>query len=193
MEDINQLELHRETLFKDAVLNAAETKGMEIIAEAQTKSAEELAKARKLGAHADHDAILARVSRETEKDYSLHAQQERRKLLSYRGELVDQLFSDVEKRLAAFTETKEYDAWLLSRAERHAELGPGVVWLARGADIGRLEKAAKKAGAGLEEDASIRLGGIRLRSGARLYDETFDAALRAERERFTIESGLSIR
>lgn len=108
--------------------------------------------------------------------------------------MAQSLFDEVEGRIAAFTATAGYDAWLTGRAQRHAALaGQGVTVLLRPADEskqGLLRAVFPQAS--FETDRAIRCGGFKLVVGRVLYDETLDAAFAAEQERFTAESGLRV-
>ena len=114
--------------------------------------------------------------------------------LEARRAMAQSLFDEVEGRIAAFTATAGYDAWLTGRAQRHAALaGQGVTVLLRPADEskqGLLRAVFPQAS--FETDRAIRCGGFKLVVGRVLYDETLDAAFAAEQERFTAESGLRV-
>lgn len=193
--DYNQLELNRETLFKDAVLNAADSKSMDIIAEAQRKSNEVLAKAKLLCEEADHELISSALKRDGDREHSAALAEARRGLLARRQELVEELFGEVEARLADFAKSKDYPAWLAGKAKKAAEglKGDALTVHIRPADEGQaaaLEKALP--GCTLAPDASIVLGGVKVTDGKVQYDETLDEALRAEKERFYANSRLFV-
>lgn len=196
MKDFNQLELKRETLFKDAVLNAAEMQGMEIIAQAQRESVKTLQEAQAACQQVDRGSVQATLERDSRRQESAVMQQARQGLLRHRSQLVDALFAQVEEKLAAFVDGKDYAAWLekkLGQRTKGAADGAGLtVWL-RPADM-KLEKVVKKVlpGAQVQADADIRIGGVRVSDGYILYDDTLDDALRAEQEAFTKSGALGL-
>ena len=189
MRDLDQIELRRETLFKDAVLNAAEMQGMEIIAQAQRESVKTLQAAQAACQQADHESVQTGLERDARRQESALMQDTRRDLLRHRTQLVDRLFAQVEEKLAAFANGKDYAAWLEKKVRQRTEGaadGAGLtVWL-RPADM-KLEKAVRKVlpGAQVQADADIRIGGVRVSDGYILYDDTLDDALQTEREAFT--------
>ncbi len=115
--DFNAIEVRRESIFKDAVLNAAQSKGMAIIAEAQQKSSRELAQAKALCEEADHEFVSRSHAREAEKEHSAALQAARAALLEQRAKLVDELFEDIRAALAEFAAGEEYPRWLAAKAE----------------------------------------------------------------------------
>lgn len=190
------VEARRETIFKDAVLSAAETQRMEIIGDAQRQSNETLQAARAACGQADEKLLLAAMDQAAEKEHSAAVQAARRQLLQHRAQLVDGLFEEVEERLAAFAKSKKYPGWLAARLKARApalEKGAQPVICLRKEDEkhgAALKKALPKAR--LQQDAGIRLGGLKVSDGKRLYDETLDAALAEEMERFYKESKLTL-
>ncbi|NLW78118.1 MAG: hypothetical protein GXY32_01730 [Ruminococcaceae bacterium] len=193
--DFNQVELQRETLFKDAVLNAAEDKAMEIIADAQKASAQMLEDAKHAGDAAGHEQMTANLQQNAEREHSAAMQSIKRELLQTRRQLVDELFAEVEQRLADFVAGKTYGAWLASSLKKHAGLDAGkdgiVVYL-RPQDAGDPAVLEALPGCRVEADASIRLGGARVSNGRVLFDDTIDAALEAEKTNFYQTSKLTV-
>lgn len=203
--EFNQIELRRETLFKDAVLSEAEAKSMEIVAEANKTRTRELEQAQLACGTANHDVIQRRLARDNDREYSGLAQQARRDLLAFRAKLVDRVFSEVEARLVAFREGPEYDGWLTARL-LECSFVPGaqvlvchtddpsksVVQLRR-ADSAH-EDTIKKAlpGCTVEYTDDILLGGLRVQRGSFLFDKTLDSALETEKQRFYENSGLTV-
>ncbi|MDL2327145.1 V-type proton ATPase subunit E [Ruminococcaceae bacterium OttesenSCG-928-A11] len=194
--NFNQIEMRRETIFKDAVLSAAEAKSMEIISAAQQEAANRLAEAQAGCEETDHDAMMAALAPDTEREHSMALQQARQALLHHRTELVDGLFDDVEKQLAAFAKGPGYREWLLKRLNALAETaqkGDNAKVYVRKEDI-CLEKELKTAidAAEVIEDEAIRLGGAKVQCGQLLYDLTLDDALWEEKERFEETSGMTL-
>ena len=116
--------------------------------------------------------------------------------LERRAELEQQAFDRAAQKLAAFTETPDYEAFLLVSAQRMAAHfnGGEIVFTLRPAD----EKYAEKIDGAVPQpcrfdtDASIRIGGCRAVSEAsRLSaDDTLDARLESQRAWFGEHSGL---
>lgn len=126
------------------------------------------------------------------------AQQEnRKKLLVYRQQLVNALFAEAEENLEAYAETPAYVADMERRlaacARRAQGHTPAVVYVRRG-DETRLAAAAAKVfpGCPVKADGRIRLGGFKLAADGVLFDETLDFAADAERERFLSRCGLRV-
>lgn len=192
--DFNQIEMRRETIFKDAVLSAAEARSVEIISGAQQQAAKQLAEAQAACKLADHDAIAATLAMDTEREHSAAMQAARQDLLRHRVELVDGLFGEVEQRLATFAQGKDYEGWLVKKIKneaKNAQKSDEYVVFVREDDIKHKDKLAKALpGARVEVDDTIRLGGAKLKAGRVMYDLTMDAMLEDERERFTQTSGL---
>ncbi len=196
MNDLNQLEIRSESLFKDAVLSLAEAKSMEIIAEAGRKRAEELETAYKLAEASDYETVKAKYSLESNKEFMAVSGQVRHELLQYRDELVHGFFEDVREKLYAFVESAAYPAYLAGLLQAHTAMasggGPLTVWL-RGADLPLAETLKSVCPtASFEADAGIRLGGLKVGDGKRLFDETMDEKLRGEMERFTLSGHMRV-
>lgn len=116
----------------------------------------------------------------------------RRGLLEKRAALEKALFAEVEKRLEAFCESPAYLTFLCERLKKYPGMtaAGGKICLSH-RDMA-LAEALQSAFPACEvcEDAEIVLGGFRLQAGAVMQNETFDAALRAEKEAFAAQSGL---
>lgn len=194
--DYNQIELQRETQFKDAVLNAAEDKAMQIIADAQQSSARLLEDAKKACEAAGHEQMTAHLQQEAEREHSATMQNARRELLNTRRELVDDLFAEVAQRLADFTTSKPYGPWLATSIQKRAALlpeGSAVTVYLRPQDAqSEAVQKALPAGCQVQADSAIRLGGAKVAGGKVLYDDTIDAALEAEKTNFYQTSKLTV-
>ncbi|MDL2253636.1 V-type proton ATPase subunit E [Ruminococcaceae bacterium OttesenSCG-928-I18] len=192
MNDFNQMELRRETIFKDSVLSLAEAQSMEIIAEAGKKRAEELEQAYKLSGNADYDTVKEKYFQESNKEFTAVASQARQELLQFREELVEGMFAEVREKLQQFTQSGDYAIWLAVQLKKHAAMAEGgkplTVYL-READRGEQEALSRvMPAAGFDTDEDILLGGLKVSDGHVLFDETLDEKLREEQQRF-YESG----
>ncbi len=186
--DMVQLELKRETIFKEAVLSQAEARSMEIIAEAGRQRAKALEAAYAQCEAADPAVIGAKLAREAEQRYASIAGQAHRDLLAWREQLMAELFGEVEEKLEAFTQSEAYEGWLLQKLAAHKQFagdGEGITLEVRREDEGlsaALQKALPKAAVHAAPD--IRLGGVRIAGGHIVYNETLDAKLEDEKKAF---------
>lgn len=180
--------------FEDAVIDGAERKAAAIVVEAEQYRQSELRAASQGSGAAELERKRQELLTARSQYAAKRRQGSRRQLLETRRAMAQSLFDEVEGRIAAFTATAGYDAWLTGRAQRHAALaGQGVTVLLRPADEskqGLLRAVFPQAS--FETDRAIRCGGFKLVVGRVLYDETLDAAFAAEQERFTAESGLRV-
>lgn len=194
MRPFNQMELNMETIFKDSVLSLAEAQSMEIIAEAGRKRARELDDAQRHAANAEYEVVKEQYRQERNKEFTSVAAGVRRELLAYREELVDGMFKKVEERLVAFRQSEGYTPWAVKALLRHkglVETGASLTVYLRSGDEALKEALSKEIeGLSFETDGDIRLGGIKISDGHRLFDETLDGRLREEKERFYETSGL---
>ncbi len=116
--------------------------------------------------------------------------------LERRKELEQQAFDRAAQKLAAFTETPDYEAFLLKSAQRMAAHfnGGEIVFTLRPADEAYAQKIAAVVPqpCRFETDESIRIGGCRAVSVfSRLSaDDTLDARLEGQRAWFGEHSGL---
>ncbi len=114
----------------------------------------------------------------------------RAELAAQRDTLQKEVFALAQNKLAAFTASAEYAAWLQKSAARiAAALGEGCTLYARRADL-TLFKAP--AGCAVAADDSIALGGLKGVSGAAVADDTLETRLAAQHDWFLEHSGLSI-
>lgn len=123
--NINRDELRQITLFKDSVLSAADTRRMEIISQAQKEGDEAIAGARAMCRLSDHATVEQRLALDTERQTSAATQAARQQLLAARQKLVDDMFSQVEEQLLAFTKEESYGDWLVKKLAAHTFAGGG--------------------------------------------------------------------
>lgn len=191
--DFNKSEPRRETVFKDAVLSAAEAKAMEIIGEAQRESTRQIAQAQSQCGADSHDAAEKTLRPQVERERSAAAQAARRALLEHRAALVGDMFCKVEERLRAFVQSEGYPAWLAGKASACPTGGQAPAVHLCGADM--RHAAAIKAvlpDARVTEDPAIKIGGLKVGLGRMLYDMTLDTALEEERDLFTKSGVLTV-
>lgn len=130
------------------------------------------------------------------------AQQEnakRRELLLRREELTGKVFSNVRQRLADFVKGPDYAGFLEETAAGLSEQckdRSGTVVLLRREDIPLGKKLVSRFGADakVEEDESIKLGGVKVmnQSAGLFLDESLDSRLEDQKSWFYKNSGLTL-
>ena len=121
----------------------------------------------------------------------------RRQLYERRIQLTDEVFQKAEESLSEFVSGQEYSEFLRQKAEKAGKLrkdGEPVLLQVRPADLHQSGELLLACGmpARVEEDETIRLGGLRfvLELTGWKADETLDAALEAQRQWFYENAGL---
>lgn len=121
----------------------------------------------------------------------------RRVLLARREEIADAVLRKAAERVAAFTASEEYGAFLAASAKKAAAALPGgrpTVYL-RPADQAHRSAIADAVGdCAFASDDSIVLGGLRMvgEDGKISVDDTLDTRLAAQRAWFQKNSGLTL-
>lgn len=135
--------------------------------------------------------ILSSVNRQIS-DYET---EKKTALTALRSEITDKVFESVTKLINNFTESENYEQFLLKSAEElKKSVGDGAVLFLRPADMKYADILREKFGAEIKEDGKIVLGGLRAsdKDSLVLADDTFDARLNAQRAEFAEKSGLKI-
>lgn len=185
--------------FDDSVMAAARRQAEAIVEEAKAQARQEYES--RVAARRTDPVVVYRAQAETRlaRQAAAARQENRRKLLVYRSQLVNALFAELEENLQGYTATPAY---LSAQKERMARLAAHLkqtgaeartVYVRRGerADVCDAARAAFP-GCRLAEAADIRLGGFRLEAGRLLYDATLDAADAAQRQAFLARCGLAV-
>ena len=138
----------------------------------------------------------ARVKLEAGRRISDISAEYRKQVFARRGEIERQVLSGVAERLKKFTESGDYEAFLLGSAKRiAAEFDGSFTLLMRPEDM-KYQAAllAEFPSAEVKEDASIAIGGIKGRSDGQslLVDDTLDSRLKQQTKWFEENSGLYI-
>lgn len=127
------------------------------------------------------------------------AQQENlRRLLIYRKQLVNGLFAEAGELLLEHTETSAYLVFLQNTLQQYAEKAETAVGETREILLRKTDLKHQKTlsvllpGADFIPDPSIRLGGLKLVLGRVVYDETLDERLRAQRTAFLSHCNLHV-
>lgn len=138
----------------------------------------------------------ARVKLEAGRRISDTSSEYRKQVFARRGEIERQVLSGVAERLKKFTESGDYEAFLLGSAKRiAAEFDGSFTLLMRPEDMKyRAALLAEFPSAEVKEDASIAIGGLKGRSDGQslLVDDTLDSRLKQQTKWFEENSGLYI-
>jgi vacuolar-type H+-ATPase subunit E/Vma4 len=115
----------------------------------------------------------------------------RAELAAQRDALQKDVFALARAKLAAFTQSADYAAWLQKSADTiAAALGKGCTLYARSADLPLVHAPAGCTLAAADDQ--ITLGGLKGASGDAVADDTLEARLAAQHDWFLEHSGLSI-
>lgn len=138
----------------------------------------------------------ARVKLEAGRRISDTSAEYRKQVFARRSEIERQVLSGVAERLKKFTESGDYEAFLLGSAKRiAAEFDGSFTLLMRPEDM-KYQTAllAEFPSAEVKEDASIAIGGLKGRSDGQslLVDDTLDSRLKQQTKWFEENSGLYI-
>ena len=190
-----------EQYFRDEIERVSNTQLHELdlqIAEIREKKLEEIER------QAQYDAGLANEQelRELQSEYAvrlsrLHDDTDRR-LMQKRNELAENVFQEAVNRIKAFTEKEEYIKMLVDKAKILADKGyQDPVIVMREQDLSYKEQILKLFinGCTIQTDEEIQYGGFRLeclKQGI-VIDETFDTAIKEQKEWFYHNSGLFVK
>lgn len=160
----------------------------EIASELEKVKTAAVAKARQMG---DYEKV--RLQEETNRELSHSAVETGAELAARRGEISRKVFEACEEKLAAFTAKPEYADYLKNSAAALLQLlhADKAVFYARPQDV-ETAKSVVPSGCEVSADATIRLGGLRAKSGAVEADDTLDMKLEAQKDWFLQNSGMSI-
>ena len=149
------------------------------------------------------EAAYERESRmkelESEQSIELSKLQEKlhHDLLAQRSAIAEEVFAAVRSKLIDFTQSKEYETYLLDKVKKAAALGYGEACLYVGKkDFKRLSalcEAFGKCEGKIDED--IVLGGLHVEYEAQgiVLDESFDTSLEEQKEWFYANAGLYVK
>lgn len=180
-------------LLRKEIESSSEKEAAAIVSAAE-KQAEETLSALTKELSARHDGTVRKAAddfRNSEKKrVSEVCFSEGKRVLMHRGRLVEEFFGKVEEKLTALTETPRYLAYLegcVKKAQEFAPLESGVTVLCRPCDTAALDGILKEYNCSLAPCDTIKIGGILVKYQEKgiLTDLTIDAALEAEREKFT--------
>lgn len=188
----------RVSKFVTAITREAEEQRQRIEQETKDFIASEMEKAEMEALNDSYKMIQRAVSNiraDVGSQLSSKMMENRRALLARREEILEEVLGKAGERLAAFTGTADYAAFLTASAKKALAVlrtEKPTVYL-RPADMSRQAEIAAAIGpCRFEEDAGIRLGGLRMtdEAGKIAVDDTLDTRLAAQRTWFQQNSGL---
>lgn len=188
----------RVSKFVTAITREAEEQRQRIKQETKDFIASEMEKAEMEALNDSYKMIQRAVSNiraDVGSQLSSRMMENRRALLARREEILEEVLGKAGERLAAFTGTADYAAFLTASAKKALAVlrtEKPTVYL-RPADMSRQAEIAAAIGpCRFEEDAGIRLGGLRMtdEAGKIAVDDTLDTRLAAQRTWFQQNSGL---
>ena len=174
--------------FEDSVIEAAKTQAQRIIDDARRQGDANFDKL--MEGHRGDPLIPYREEAKNRLARKMASvkQDNRKKLLVYRSQLVNGLFAEMEEALEEYTGTPAYAQRVADALARRAPEISGKC------TVRLLAPVVKKAlpSADIAVDGSIRLGGVKLETQHILYDETLDFAAAAERAAFLTRCKLRV-
>lgn len=188
----------RVSKFVTAITREAEEQRQRIEQETKDFIASEMEKAEMEALNDSYKMIQRAVSNiraDVGSQLSSRMMENRRALLARREEILEEVLQKAGERLAAFTGTADYAAFLTASAKKALAVlrtEKPTVYL-RPADMSRQAEITAAIGpCRFEEDAGIRLGGLRMtdEAGKIAVDDTLDTRLAAQRTWFQQNSGL---
>lgn len=188
----------RVSKFVTAITKEAEEQRQRIEQETKDFIASEMEKAEMEALNDSYKMIQRAVSNiraDVGSQLSSKMMENRRALLARREEILEEVLQKAGERLAAFTGTADYAAFLTASAKKALTVlrtEKPTVYL-RPADMSRQAEITAAIGpCRFEEDANIRLGGLRMtdEAGKIAVDDTLDTRLAAQRTWFQQNSGL---
>lgn len=188
----------KEANFLNAITKDAQNRCDKIKSDVDRYISSELKSARKeaqLKVNEIKKTELGKFSDKNNAEFAAKEAQENKRLFDRRSEITDKVFSEAEKRIAAFTDSDRYLQFLVSSAESICtELGKDAKIYLRREDEKYADEISKLCG-GVEYTDDIKLGGCRGESadGKMIADDTLETRLEAEKEKFYKNSGLSVR
>ncbi len=180
--------------FESAVITAATEQAERIIEEARLEGKKEYDamlmhdKADDVAAHKTQ--IMAKLRRKV----AGAKQDNMKKLLVYRKQLVNGLFAQCKEELEKYVKSDEYATFIKSSIEKHSckLQAQNTVFFKQGDSVAESTLKELLPNADFCADASIKIGGAKLRCGRLLFDETLDERLREQRTLFLQRCNLHV-
>ncbi len=134
---------------------------------------------------------VARIRAEANRAISQKSEASRRKLTALRTALCESVFAEAREKLLAFRESPQYR--VRSAAEALRGEGTAEIYICQAdAELTDAVQSAFGAPCSVQVAADIALGGVRVRAGSYLIDDTLDKRLAAQKTWFLENSGLSV-
>ena len=183
-------------MFRQAINTQADAEAAELTRQAEEKYAT-LAKAKSERSANEALAEIKAERRKAAADYKKELSRcdfdMKKAVLAHRNQLIEQLFGEIRRQLAEFTNSPAYADYLKSAVEKAvSEVGSsGAVIYAKPADIAAVKQLTSLP---VEEDSSIELGGLCAGnpSAGLFADYTLDSRLAAQQEQFSDNSELRL-
>lgn len=139
---------------------------------------------------------VARIRAEANRDISKKNEESRKALTELRTSLCEAVFDAAREKLRAFRETPQYKELVFGSVRSAAEMLSGEsaeIFICKADETLADEiKTAYGAFCGVQVAEDITLGGVRVRAGNYLIDDTLDKRLAAQKVWFLENSGLSV-
>lgn len=163
----------------DEIMKSAEKEKKAVLEEAENK------------ALTDSENLIQTEIKKIESKYkSKYAQVEqdnKRNVLIHRNELVEKIFSNVEKKILDFKNSDKYEQYLVN-CIKNADIDDTTEILINNNDMKYKDVLIKTLGrhCSFKEDNSIEMGGMLIVNGSDLTDKTLDTTLLEERKKFSM-------
>lgn len=186
---------------EDEISKAADAECSSILAEvneAKENAEQELYREAKRDTQLQLAAQLAEIEADAAIEISKSNSETTKKLIAKREEYTEKVFEEVLEQLNKFTNSKDYEAFLIKKVEKAVSIcaAEGSAFLIRSQDEPYSALIKKTYGHECEVkiDSTIQLGGFIFenRNSHAIYDETLDAAFKDQHEWFANHSGLII-
>ena len=182
--------------FDDSVMQAAQRQAQAVLDKAK-QQADELYESLISSKRTDPvTAYRAEAQAKLARESAAQKQENRKKLLVYRRQLVNALFAEAQETIEAYAASSRYESDMQKRLANFSQIvkdSPVTIYVSS-KDEERLGALARKLypNCTVKSERSIHLGGFRLEVGRVRYDESLDFAAEAEREAFLTRCGLHV-
>ncbi|MGN1098523.1 MAG: V-type ATP synthase subunit E [Clostridia bacterium] len=185
MDNQKKLEMFAQTIYNEAMAERDR-----ITDEIEKRVADDMEKCENEALSDSYELIQrsrGEIERESAERVSGTSFELKRRLIALRESLVDEVFADVEKKLAEFSKTEEYKAYIKRALDEGKSFGGDLIAEVNSADAQALTDFILKNGAKKVNCADLK-GGIRVIAEEKgiVIDKSFDTALRDKRGSFNM-------